>query len=148
MAGAFVREYPIRFEHCDPAGIVFFPRYHVLFNALTEDWFNEGLKLGYRDFICGRRIGLPIIKQTTEFFRPSSFGEVLSFELGVTHMGNTSFTLGISVHGSDGIRIHSEHVLCTTSLDSNAPIRLPADFRERAGDFRIAPKQNADARTA
>ena len=27
----------IRFHHCDPAGIVFYPQYFVLFNELVED---------------------------------------------------------------------------------------------------------------
>ena len=35
----------VRFADCDPAGIVFYPRYMEMFNALVEDWFREGLKL-------------------------------------------------------------------------------------------------------
>ncbi len=38
----FERPVRIRFSHCDPAGIVFFPQYLVMTNALVEDWFNEG----------------------------------------------------------------------------------------------------------
>ena len=43
----FEREQLIRFSHCDPAGIVFFPQYFVLFNGHVEDWFDDGLALGY-----------------------------------------------------------------------------------------------------
>ncbi len=49
----------IRFSHCDPAGIVFFPQYLVMTNALVEDWFNEGLQIDYAQMIAQRRIGLP-----------------------------------------------------------------------------------------
>ncbi|MDF6762844.1 acyl-CoA thioesterase, partial [Escherichia coli] len=35
----FERAARIRFAHCDPAGIVYFPQYLVLFNVLVEDWF-------------------------------------------------------------------------------------------------------------
>ncbi len=31
--GAFTRSVPIRFSHCDPAGIVYFPHYFDMFNG-------------------------------------------------------------------------------------------------------------------
>ena len=39
----------IRFAHCDPAGIVFFPQYLVMLNGHVEDWFTDGLGLSYAD---------------------------------------------------------------------------------------------------
>ena len=33
----------IRFSHCDPAGIGFYPRYVELVNEVVEDWCNDGL---------------------------------------------------------------------------------------------------------
>jgi 4-hydroxybenzoyl-CoA thioesterase len=35
--GAFTRTVAIRFSHCDPAGIVYFPNYFDMFNGLIED---------------------------------------------------------------------------------------------------------------
>ena len=34
-AAAFVHEERVRFAHCDPAGIVFFPQYLVMLNTLA-----------------------------------------------------------------------------------------------------------------
>ena len=39
----FERDVLIRFSHCDPAGIVFFPQYLVMFNNHVEDWVTDGL---------------------------------------------------------------------------------------------------------
>jgi len=61
-AARFERVYPIRFSHCDPAGIVFFPQYLVLFNHLVEDWFTEGLGVDYAQMLGARRIGLPAVR--------------------------------------------------------------------------------------
>ena len=47
----FEREQLIRFSHCDPAAIVFFPQYFVMFNGLVEDWFDDGLGLGYASVV-------------------------------------------------------------------------------------------------
>ena len=71
----FEREQLIRFSHCDPAGIVFFPQYFVLFNGHVEDWFDEGLGLGYAKVVIGQRIGLPTVALSCEFMKPSRMGE-------------------------------------------------------------------------
>ena len=44
-SGAFTRSVTVRFSHCDPAGIVYFPHYFDIFNGLIEDWY--GQELGY-----------------------------------------------------------------------------------------------------
>ena len=56
---SFTRERLIRFSDCDPAGIVFYPQYFVMFNGLVEDWVDEGLGVGYKALVIDRRIGLP-----------------------------------------------------------------------------------------
>ena len=57
----FTRERTIRFSDCDPAGIVFYPQYFVMFNGLVEDWFTEGLNISYQQMIMTRQIGLPML---------------------------------------------------------------------------------------
>ena len=83
----FERSVRVRFSHCAPAGIVFFPQYLTLTNALVEDWFNEGLGIDYAAMIGMRRIGLPIVKLECEFVRPSRMGESLSMRLSLDALG-------------------------------------------------------------
>ncbi len=66
----FRRERLIRFSDCDPAGIVFYPQYFVMFNGLVEDWVTDdadGLGIGYRALVIERRIGLPTVRVEAEF---------------------------------------------------------------------------------
>ncbi|HET9646451.1 MAG TPA: acyl-CoA thioesterase, partial [Burkholderiaceae bacterium] len=58
----FVREHRIRFADCDPAGIVFYPQYFVMFNGLVEDWINQSLGIVYHELVLGRRVGLPTVR--------------------------------------------------------------------------------------
>ena len=51
----FERALRVRFAHCDPAGIVFFPQYLVMFNGLVEDWFTDGLGVPYAELLGPRR---------------------------------------------------------------------------------------------
>ena len=57
----------IRFQHCDPAGIVFYPQYFVLFHELIEDWFNDGLEVNYADLIAVQRLGVPTVRIECDF---------------------------------------------------------------------------------
>jgi 4-hydroxybenzoyl-CoA thioesterase len=125
----FTRDYRIRFSHCDPAGIVFFPQYLVLFNQLVEDWFTDGLGISYADLLGPRRVGLPIVRLECDFRAISRMGDTVAFGLAVERVGGRSLTLALQARGSDALRVSSRQVLVFTSLDSHQAISMPADVR-------------------
>jgi 4-hydroxybenzoyl-CoA thioesterase len=125
----FERPVRIRFAHCDPAGIVFFPQYLTLTNGLVEDWFTDALGIDYAHMIGERRIGLPIVKLDCEFARPSRMGETISLALSLTHVGSRSIHIRIVGQGPDGVRFCATQVLVTTSLASGVSIDIPDDIR-------------------
>ncbi|MGF6505166.1 acyl-CoA thioesterase [Paraburkholderia sp. 32] len=127
MSTSFERPIRIRFSHCDPAGIVFFPQYLVMTNVLVEDWFNEGLRIDYAHMIARRRIGLPIVKLDCEFSRPSQMGETILLTLKVRTVGRSS--IGIEIHGhcNGETRFLSKQVLVFISFDSGKSIDIPGD---------------------
>ena len=43
MSAAFTYEEKVLFRHCDPAGIVFFPRYFEMINDCVEYFFADTL---------------------------------------------------------------------------------------------------------
>jgi 4-hydroxybenzoyl-CoA thioesterase len=128
-AQRFEREYQIRFAHCDPAGIIFFPQYLVLFNALVEDWVTDGLGIPYADLLGRRRIGMPIVSLQCDFSAISRMGERVIFELAVERVGNASLTLALDARLGDELRVRSRQVLVTTSLDTHRAIPIPDDMR-------------------
>lgn len=91
---AFLRDKRVRFHHCDPAGIVFYPQYFVLFHELMEDWFTEGLGEDYASFVRGGH-GMPTVKVECEFLAPNPVGDVIAFELTLAKLGKSSVTLRI-----------------------------------------------------
>ena len=125
----FERVYPIRFSHCDPAGIVFFPQYLVLFNHLLEDWFTHGLGIAYADFIGARRIGTPTVRLECDFRAISRMGEDVTFSITPERVGGKSLTLAIEARQGDELRVGARQVLVFTSLDTHRAIDMPADVR-------------------
>ena len=47
MGNPFVSQVEVRFRHCDPAGIVFYPRYFEMINDFVEEWFDKGMGLPF-----------------------------------------------------------------------------------------------------
>ncbi|HEX2011385.1 MAG TPA: thioesterase family protein [Roseateles sp.] len=134
----FEREELVRFGHCDPAGIVFYPRYFEMLNALIEDWLTQGLGVDYAQLLGPRRIGMPTVQLSTDFKRISRMGDRLVQRiLRIKKLGRSSLILEISFDGDDGQRVGFEQVLVCTSLDTHRPQPFPDDLR--AALERVAP---------
>jgi acyl-CoA thioesterase FadM len=120
---------PIRFSHCDPAGIVYFARYFDMFNGVVEDWFGERLKIDYHTMIGTRRIGLGYVSVSADFMKPSRMGDRLECAVLVTRIGNAS--LGLAIHGfrDQAPAVIGRLVMVTTSLETHTSIPLPDDLR-------------------
>jgi 4-hydroxybenzoyl-CoA thioesterase len=125
----------IRFAHCDPAGIVFFPQYLVLTNALVEDWFTERLRIDYAHLIGQRHIGLPIVKLNCEFSKPSRMGETVTLSLSVAAIGRRSIRVDIVGRCNDEVRFSAHQVLVTTSLATGQSIDIPDDIATALARF-------------
>lgn len=129
-ATVFCRTRMIRFSDCDPAGIVFYPQYFIMFNGLVEDWIDEGLGVGYRHLIVDRRIGLPTVRLEADFRAISQMGDQVQLCLAVQRLGTRSLTLQLQCVGADGgIRMQMQQVLVTTSLVDHRAVDIPADLR-------------------
>lgn len=132
----FEKHEQIRFAHCDPAGIVFYPQYFVLFNGLVEDWVTQGLRIRYAELIGARRTGMPTVSLQTDFRAISRFGDEVRLGLEVEALGGRSLTLVLDCHGADGgLRVQSRHVIVTTHLDTHRAVDIPDDLRRAIRTF-------------
>jgi len=135
----FVVERRVRFGDCDPAGIVFFPRYVEMLNSVVEDWW---LHIGkpWTEMITQRRIGTPVVHVDTTFLIPSLMGDTLQFHLSVEKIGNASLALLHSAFGADGKeRLRFRQQLVATSLDTHRSIPWPEDIRQAITQFTKSP---------
>ena len=133
---SFSRDVRVRFGDCDPAGIVFYPRYFEMFNNLVEDWCADGLGASFHELHGVRGLGLPTVSVSTDFVATSKLGDVLRAELSVTKLGASSLTLAIRLRGEDGFdRVRATLVLVLMDLKTARAVRLPEPMRERIARF-------------
>lgn len=126
----FSCERRIRFSDCDPAGIVFYPQYFVLFNGAMEDWV-DSLGVGFATLIGPRRTGMPSVRLEADFHAISRFGDTVLLQLQVERVGEKSLTLQWRCVAKDSgeLRMALKQVVVTTSLDTHQAIPIPADMR-------------------
>ena len=126
---AFERPLLIRFAHCDPAGIVFFPQYLVMINNLVEDWVGDALGVPYAQLLGARRTGMPTVSLQCEFTAISRMGDTVMLGLSLQRLGTKSITLQLGCRCGDEQRFRMSQVLVFTSLDTHRAIHVPADLR-------------------
>ena len=119
----------VRFSHCDPAGIVFYPQYFIMFNGLVEDWFNLGLGLNFAEYITEHRLGLPIVSLDCQCESPSKIGETITFALRLDHLGRSSMKLVVECTHKGQLRLRANKVLVAMDLDKGRAVPLPDDLR-------------------
>lgn len=122
---------PIRFQDCDPAGIVYYPRFIDMVEAAIEDWMDQALGEPYRNWIGVEGRALPRVKVTCDFKKPCRMGDRLELTVLLRKFGNSSMeveTVG-QVAGEERLRVSI--VLVNMSLESRKAVPFAASFREK-----------------
>ena len=135
IGNTFYSDRLVRFSHCDPAGIVFYPQYFIMFNGLVEDWFNLGLGVNYAKYITEHRLGFPIVNLACNFESPSTIGETITFGLTLDHLGKSSLKLSVACSHKGQPRLRANKVLVAMDLDKGRAMPIPDDLRALMAGF-------------
>jgi 4-hydroxybenzoyl-CoA thioesterase len=132
----FIVPIQVRFAHCDPAGIVFYPRYFEFFNTVVEDWCEHGLGSSFREMHMQLGYGLPTVHVECSFLKPSELGETLQAQLSVNKIGNTSLHIEINLFGADAVqRVATKMVVVLMDMKTRKAIPLPEQLRQKIQSY-------------
>ena len=135
----------VRFQHCDPAGIVFFPRYFEMTNQVVEDWFEDALQLSFQELHSQMRVGVPTVRMECDFNRPSRIGDELAFSLWVEQLGNSSFTLRITAYHEGELRLSARPTLAYVQLGKDVRAKALPDQLRRAMSIYLLAAEPANS---
>lgn len=99
----------VMFKHCDPAGIVFYPRYFEMINDCVECFFADVLDWPFED-IHGQS-GVPTAQINTRFAAPSRHGDKLILRLKISAISRRSMTFRLTAHCEEELRFATEATL-------------------------------------
>jgi 4-hydroxybenzoyl-CoA thioesterase len=83
----------IEWGQCDPAGIVFYPQYLIIFDSSTG-WLFE--RTGLTPLAMRRKygiVGMPIVEVGARFVKPCRFDDEVVVESEIGEWGRSSFTV-------------------------------------------------------
>lgn len=88
------REIQVEWGHCDPAGIVFYPRYFEMFDASTAYLLQAASGMTKYDLLAHYgAAGFPMVDTGARFYIPSKFGDKIEIATTVTRFGRSSFDI-------------------------------------------------------
>lgn len=115
----------VLFRHCDPAGIVFYPRYFEMMNDCVEAFFDS---LGHRFEDIHNRAATPTVHIETTFNRPSRHGDQLEFALTPLRIGGSSLDIQVLTRCEEEIRMSFNATLVYVDTQGR-PTRWPDPLR-------------------
>jgi 4-hydroxybenzoyl-CoA thioesterase len=129
----YERPIQIEFNHCDPAGIVFYPRYFEMINSVVENFFKDVVGRSFAAMLSGAQNGVPTVALEAQFMAPSRLGETILFSLQANRLGTSSLGLTVSAHLADALRLRANLTLVWTDQMKATP--WPPEMRARLSEF-------------
>jgi 4-hydroxybenzoyl-CoA thioesterase len=82
----------IEWGDCDPAGIVYYPRYLAFFDACTGALFERALGMTKPQYLKAYTFdGHPLVKAHVRFVIPTTFGDDVTIESTIVEFHRSSF---------------------------------------------------------
>lgn len=122
----------IRFSHCDPAGVLYFPHVFDFVNATVEDWFEQRLNLPFHVMHLEHRWGNPVVRTQCEFVTPCRFGEEVVLHFEPTAVGRSSIESRIEASVAGAPRFRVRHKTAMMSMETMRSLSIPGGQRARA----------------
>lgn len=111
----------IEWGDCDPAGIVFYPRYFAFFDDATGRLFAAA---GYPKFEMTRQfnaVGIPMVDTRSRFYIPSRYGEEITIETRLTDLRSSSFDIYHRVFKGEDLAIEGWETRVWVGADPDRP---------------------------
>lgn len=142
----FTVQKQVRFHHCDPAGIVFYPQFFYLLHEVQEDFLAH---IGFPEHVLiAGGTGVPIVDLKTEFLGMCRNGDALTMTLELTRIGNSSMGMQYEIHGTPSasdptktIRLRAHGVVVYSQVPNGKPVRIPDDMRSALMPYLQTPQE-------
>lgn len=135
----FRRQLTIEWGHCDPAGIVFNPRFFEFFDTSTWLLFEAALGVKPEALATAFNImGIPLVDARAEFRKPAKFGDMIEIASHVAEFRRSSFDVvhRVSVGGELAIEGGETRVWAARNPADPEKIKsipIPADVTAKFG---------------
>jgi acyl-CoA thioester hydrolase len=119
----------VRYNECDAQKVVFNSRYADYVDLAAAEYFRA---LGFEKEIQTAELDYQLVKQTTQWFAPARYDQVLDIAVSTVSLGNTSFILRTEfrIVGQERVIASSETVYVHVDTKTLTKAPLPGRLRE------------------
>jgi 4-hydroxybenzoyl-CoA thioesterase len=118
------RTLKVEWGQCDPAGIVFYPQFLIIFDASTAQLF---ARTGLSPSEMRRKysvLGMPLVEQGAKFLKPCRFDDEITVESEVEEWGRTSFTVRHRILNQGQLAVDGFEKRVWAAADPNQPGKI------------------------
>jgi 4-hydroxybenzoyl-CoA thioesterase len=118
------RDVQIQWGDCDPANIVYYPRYFAMFDDSTSIMF-EAAGFSKQDIVHKYGlVGIPMVDTRAKFYIASTHGDWITIESRIESFGRSSFDVTHKVFKDDQLAIEAFEKRVLVGHDPNNPDKL------------------------
>jgi 4-hydroxybenzoyl-CoA thioesterase len=123
----YVRNTRIEWGDCDPAGIVFYPRYFAMFDSCTTAMFSQALGMSKFQFTKHYEfLGYPMVDTRARFLKPAKFGDDVTVETTVTEFRRSSFDVRHLLSNNGELAVECFDTRVWAAADPSDPAKIKA----------------------
>jgi len=134
-----IRNTRIEWGDCDPAGIVYYPRYFEMFDTSTTFLIERAL--GSRKFEYLKAYGLlghPVVETRARFRIPTRFGDEVAIESALVEVGRSSFKVQHRLSKAGALAVEGFETRVWVIRDPNDATRMRAQLMSSELAARLA----------
>ena len=118
------RDIQIQWGDCDPANIVYYPRYFAMFDDSTSIMF-EASGFSKQDIVKRYGlVGIPMVDTRAKFYIPSTHGDWISIESRIENFKRSSFEVTHNVYKGEALAIEAFETRVLVGRDPSTPEKL------------------------
>jgi 4-hydroxybenzoyl-CoA thioesterase len=118
------RDVQIQWGHCDPANIVYYPRYFSMFDDSTSVLF-EKAGFSKQDLVHKYGlVGIPMVDTRAKFYIPSTHGDWITIETRIEGIKRSSFEVKHNVYKGEALAIEAFETRVLVGRDPDNPDKL------------------------
>lgn len=117
----------VEWGDCDPAGIVFYPRYFAMFDHSTTTLISAATGLSKYDLLKKYDFtGYPMVDTRARFFIPSRFGDDILIVSEFTKLGRSSFEVTHKIMKDGALAVECNETRVWVGRDPQDPAKIKA----------------------
>jgi 4-hydroxybenzoyl-CoA thioesterase len=121
------RKVRIEWGDCDPAGIVFYPRYFEIFETCIATLFERATGMTkYQMLRAYDFAGYPVVQARAQFLSPAKFGDDVMAETSIGEFRRSSFDVHHRVTNGDKPAVEGFETRVWVGRDPDDPAKLKA----------------------